>query len=185
VVFLGLVLVVCATANPTATSTLRVRIVIEKEKYAVNETVIVRGELTNLSKQTLCFPKPAQECATSSSGSLITTGEPEQPSDDTEIFICRMCGGGKQGHELESAIKNDWIKLAPGETYTTSPAQAQVKLVGSGKWRLRATYEPPQGSFSPKYRELLQSAAQKAGCTLPESIVTAEPKLITVNNDER
>lgn len=175
-----MVLAACATAQPTTTSTLRVRIVIEKEKYTVNETVFVRGELTNLSKETVCFPKPSQECATSSSGSLITTGKPEQPSDDTDRFICRICGGGKHGPELDSEIKNEWIKLAPGETYTTPPAQAQVKLVRSGKWRLTATYEPPQGSFSPKYTELLRSGAKKAGCTLPVSIVEAEPKLITV-----
>jgi hypothetical protein len=64
----------------------------------------------------------------------------------------------------------------------TEAAEAKVTLSEIGKWRLAASYDPPQGAFSAKYKTTLQAAARKAGCELPLSTAEAEPKIITVRN---
>jgi hypothetical protein len=168
-------------AQPVSDSAMRLRIILEKNQYDLNETVFVQGELTNLSTQTMCFPEPAQDCAVPALGSLITTGAPD-PNDSTDYFICEISGGGNHGRALDSEVKNKWIKLGPGEVYVTRKSKAQLRLSKPGTWKLTATYEPPEGSFSRKYTEILRAAAKKARCTLPEGVIVAEPKAITVTD---
>ena len=156
---------------------LKLRITSDKETYSLKEKVIVRAELTNLTSQTLCFPVPDQKCTTTGTGWITVTGKPVNGGDD-DLFICHVDSGGKGGDELDSDIRNRWIKLAPNAIYTGDPTKAGVTLDVPGDWKLAASYHPPEGSFDPKYRETLQSAAKKAGCTLPVRDAIAEPKLI-------
>jgi hypothetical protein len=62
-------------------------------------------------------------------------------------------GGGASGMDLESEIKNRWIKLPPNAVYTTKVAEAKSSLNQPGDWRLRASYHPPVGAFSRDYDE--------------------------------
>jgi hypothetical protein len=177
----GLLFVTCSSAQNNREPLLRLTINPDKIEYALNETVLVHAELTNISKTTLCFPRPAQDCAFAPTGSLLTTGEPVT-NEREESFTCHMDGVGKHGRALDEAVKNDWVKLQPGEVYAAKPAKAFVNLDESGQWKLTAAYEPPEGSFSREYRNTLKTAAAKAGCKLPEDVVVAEPRLIIVGS---
>jgi hypothetical protein len=173
------VLVVCMLAQQTSRRQLKLRIVVDKELYALKERVLVKSELTNLTSKTLCFPAPDQDCETTGIGSIITTGEAVS-AGEIDRFICHADGGGASGVELESEIKNRWIKLPPNAIYTTKGAEAKASLNQVGDWRLRASYHPPVGAFSRDYVKILQSAAERMGCTLPDSTAVAEPRIISV-----
>jgi|SRR3954468_14048564 hypothetical protein len=151
---------------------LQLRITPERDEYFVDETALVKAELTNVSSKTLCFPKPNQECFDGSIGSLLTGGLPENIKDGV-VFFCHVDAPGKWGSELEQSVKSEWIRLEPGKSYVTKYAKVQAKLDVTGQWNLLATYTPPEGAFSRDYRKHLQAAAQKAGCTMPEDPVAA------------
>ena len=170
----------CAVAQQAAEPQLKLRILVDKQDYTLKEKVTVRAELTNITSKTLCFPVPNQDCETAETGFVVTTGEPVRAHGD--LFICHEDGGGAEGTELDSQVKERWIKLSPKGVYVTSPAEAKVTLNELGDWRLAASYHPPEGSFSTKYKMILQSAARKAGCELPLSAAEAEPKIIAVHN---
>ncbi len=167
----------CAVAQQAAEPQLKLRILVDKEDYSLKEKVTVRAELTNITSKTVCFPVPDQDCETVATGFVVTTGEPVRTHSDQ--FICHADGGGAQGTELDSQIKERWIKLSPKAVYVTNPAEAKVTLNELGNSRLAAFYQPPQGSF---YKTILQRAARKAGCELPLSAAEAEPKIIAVHN---
>ena len=173
------VLAVCMLAEQSSRPQLKLRIVVDKATYALHERVMVKSELTNLTSKTLCFPVPDQDCETTGIGSIITTGEPVN-AGEIDRFICHADGGGPSGSELESEIKNHWIKVPPNAVYTTKVAEAKATLDQVGDWRLRASYHPPVGAFSRDYVKNLQSAAESVGCKLPDSTAVAEPKIITV-----
>ena len=166
-------------AEQSSRPQLKLRIVVDKATYALHERVMVKSELTNLTSKTLCFPVPDQDCETTGIGSIITTGEPVN-AGEIDRFICHADGGGPSEAQLESEIKNRWIKLPPNTVYTTKFAEAQASLNQLGDWRLRASYYPPVGAFSRDYVTVLQSAAERMGCTLPDSAAVAEPKIISV-----
>jgi hypothetical protein len=170
----------CAVAQQATEPQVKLRILVDKEDYSLKEKVTVRAELTNITSKTLCFPVPAQDCEAVATGFVVTTGEPVSTHGDQ--FICHTDGGGAVGAELDSEIKQRWIKLSPKAVYVTNAAEAKVTLNELGNWRLAASYHPPEGSFSAKYRTILQTAARRAGCELPLSVAEAEPKIITVRN---
>jgi hypothetical protein len=173
------VLAVCTLAQKTEAPQLKLRLVTEKDSYTLNERVMVKSELTNLTSKTLCFPVPDQDCETTAIGSIVTTGDPVK-SGQVDRFICHADGGGPSEAQLESEIKNRWIELPPNAVYTTKFAEAQASLNQLGDWRLRASYHPPVGAFSRDYVTVLQSAAERIGCKLPDSAAVAEPKIISV-----
>jgi hypothetical protein len=171
---------VVTSAQQTAKPELKLRISSDKENYSLKEKVLVKPELINLTTQTLCFPVPDQECSTTGTGWVTITGKPVD-GDEGEVFICHVDSRSASGDELDSNIRNRWIKLAPNAIYTGNPTEAGVTLSVAGDWKLTAHYHPPEGSFDPKYRDTLQSAAKKAGCTLPVKDAEAEPKVIHVH----
>ncbi len=166
-------------AQQTPKAQMKLRILIEKNIYALNERVIVKSEFTNLTSKTLCFPVPDQECERTATGWVITKGKPIG-AGDYDLFICHSDGGGPTRAEVESDIKQKWIKLPPNTVYVTRPAQADAALSQPGEWKLKASYNPPVGAFSDDYEKMLQSATEGEGCILPGSKVIAEPKTITV-----
>jgi len=179
---LGSSLAVCALAQQTERPQLRLRIVLQKRTYALNERLMVKSELTNLTSRTLCFPVPDQDCESTSTGWLLTTGYPLNKGE-RDSFICHADGGGIGGAKLESDIKDHWIMLAPNAVYTTKVSEANVTLSVGGDWKLKASYHPPVGAFSGDYAKTLQSTAEQVGCKLPDSISAAEPETITVLSD--
>jgi hypothetical protein len=173
-------LVVCMSAQQSSRPQLKLRIVVDKEIYALNERVVVKSELTNLTSKTLCFPVPDQDCETTRTGWVVTAGEPVNARDERDLFICHVDGGRASGVELEQEIKNSWIKLPPNGVYLTKSAEAKASLNQVGDWRLRAFYHPPVGAFSRAYVKVLQSAAENIGCKLPDSSAVAQPRIISV-----
>jgi len=174
------IMVVCMLAQQGTRPQLRLRIVVDKEVYALNERVMVKSELTNLTSKTLCFPVPDQDCETTRTGWVITQGEPVNAGDERDLFICHADGGGASGVELEQEIKNRWIKLPPNAVHVTKSTEAKASLNETGDWQLKASYHPPVGAFSRDYVTVLQSAAERMGCKLPDSAAVAEPKIISV-----
>jgi hypothetical protein len=173
------VLAVYMVAQQGKRPQLKIRIVVDKDSYALHERVMVKSELTNLTSKTLCFPVPDQDCESTAIGWIITTAVPASAMEFDQ-FICHADGGGVSGVKLESEIKNRWIKLPPNAVYTTKPAEAKTNLNRVGDWRLRASYHPPVGAFSPEYLKTLQSTAERVGCVVPDSIAVAEPRSISV-----
>jgi hypothetical protein len=167
------------SGQQTAKPELNLRITCNKENYSLKEKVLVTPELVNLTSETLCFPAPDQKCSTTGTGWVKITGKPV--NDGGELFICHVDSLAASGDELDSNIRNRWIKLAPNAIYTGNPTEAGVTLSVVGDWKLTAHYHPPEGSFDSKYRDTLQSAAKKAGCTLPVRDAEAEPKVIHVH----
>ena len=169
-----------AASQSNESPELRVRILTDKDKFASSDVLIAKMQLNNTTDKTLCFPKPPTDVHVAISGWIETKAEPAHGSD-REKFIEVLDGGGKVGKELDAAIKNEWVKLKPGQSYLADPARTPVHLDEPGEWRLTATYHPPEGSFSAGYRKLLQDAAQKNGCTLPIHTAEAEPTTIVVS----
>ncbi len=167
----------CSIAQSKAT--LQIKLATPKDTYVLNEAVMVQAELTNVSDHRICFPRPEQDCELPERGSLIVTSRPEADSD-WDTFICHADGRGIVGRELDDAIKNDWIKLEPGKTFVAPAEKAQLNLSTLGTWTITAKYNPPEGGFSTRYRTILQDAAKKAGCSLPEETVVATTLTITV-----
>jgi hypothetical protein len=167
-------------ALPHKAPELKIRIVPSKETYALHEKVFTKTEFTNLTDKTLCFPKPAQACQNTGSGSLITTGE-AVATGEGEQFICHIDARGTPREELLREIEEQWVKVAPGAVHTSKTAGAQVNLDTPGQWRLKAAYHPPEASFgnTTEFRTFLQSTAERVGCAVPEMYVSAEP--VTVN----
>lgn len=58
-------------------------------------------------------------------GEAVSTGEGEQ-------FICHVDGGGAVGDELDSDVKERWIKLPPNAIYVTKATEAKVTLSEAG-----------------------------------------------------
>jgi hypothetical protein len=175
---LPLFLGVCTFAQQPTPPQLKLRIVVDKDIYTLNEQVMVKAEFTNLTSKTLCFPVPDQDCRSTSTGSVVTMGESVKAGG--EQFICHLDGGGTAGTELEYEIRNRWIRLSPNAVYVTKAAKAKATLSEVGDWRLSASYYPPEPSFNREYKKVLQSAAQNAGCALPASSVVAQSKVINV-----
>jgi hypothetical protein len=163
---------------PLSSPQLKLRIITDKDIYTLNERVMARVEFTNLMTKTLCFPIPNSDCESSETGSAVTTGESVKTGRDQ--FICHLDGGGVGRPELESAIENHWIKLPPNAVYLTKAAEAKVTLSEVGDWRLSASYHPPEPAFNRDYKKVMESAAEEAGCTLPDSSVIAQPRTISV-----
>lgn len=163
---------------------LNVRTILTKDSFAIGKFVSAKVQLTNATKATMCFPEPAQNTQTANIGWIITTGLPIGGSDH-EVFLEVIDGGGKYGKALESDIKNSWIKLKPGESYTADVVKVPILLDEVGTWRILSSYHPPEGSFSAQYRKLLQDAAKQAGCTLPVQTVQAVPVVILVSKEDQ
>jgi hypothetical protein len=172
----------CAFAQQAPHPELRLEMLVLKRGYRVNEKLIVKAKLTNLTSKTLCFPVPDLECSTPQTGSVVIDGEPVRAGEG-ERHVCHVDGRGPVGIELDADVNDHWIKLSPNAVYRTNATEVKVTLSEAGDWRLTASYYSPEGSFGPEYRKTLVSAAKKAGCQLPESSVIAEPKLISVRPD--
>ena len=184
---LGSTLAVGVLAQQTERPQLMLRVLTEKDVYTLNERVVVKSELTNLTTRTLCFPVPDQECETTSTGWVVATLEPSN-SGEKDSFICHTDSRGVERSKLESDIKNHWVMLSPNAVYTTKAAEMNVTLNVVGDWKLKASYHPPVGAFSANNEKDLQSAADGFGCRLPVSTAVAEPKVISVlskNSKER
>jgi hypothetical protein len=171
----------CLSAQQATHPELALKIVVDKDSYTLKEEPIVKAELKNLTSKTLCFPEPDLECSTAEIGWVVISGNAVKTGEG-EKFICHADGRGAVGAELDSDVKDRWIKLSPNAVYLTHATKAKARLSEAGDWRLTASYHPPEGSFSEKYQKVLRSAAKKAGCELPESIVVAEPKIVSVHS---
>jgi len=178
----ALSLLAVAACQSNTTPELKIRVLTDKDNFVINEEVIARVQLTNETGKTLCFPRPATNEQVAVSGWIEMKAERANGSEHDE-FIKVFDGRGKSGKELEKAVKNDWIKLKPGETYLASPFKTLGHLDEPGEWRLTATYHPAEGSFSREYRKSLQKAAQKNGCTLP--IVAAQSESVVISVSKR
>ena len=126
---------------------LKLRIATDQEEYALNEKVLVKYELTNVSNQTICLPPPDLKCEDTKFGSITTKANLRPATTAREIFICNLCAGG-WGHSstLSSTIKKSWIRIAPNETYTTESTALATKLDAIGQWQLEARYHEPQSA---------------------------------------
>src|SRR5579871_2466382 len=82
------VLIVCMLAQQSSRPQLKLRIVVDKDIYSLNDRVMVKSELTNLTSKTLCFPVPDQDCETTGNGWVLTEGEPVKAGDERDLFIC-------------------------------------------------------------------------------------------------
>lgn len=172
-------------AQQAATPQIKLSIVTDKHTYVLNGKPVVKGEFTNLTSKTLCFPPPdVSGCGNAAIGAFTATAEALDAEDRRRPLVCGTLVHGVVGAELDSAIQKSWIKLPPNGVYLTAPAELHVNLSDIGRWQLTAFYHPPENSYSlpHDYRKLLQSAAENAGCTLPHSAI-AEPKIITVQTD--
>src|SRR4051812_7123596 len=107
----------CALGQRAAPE-LKLRLITAKDNFFLNESVVVRAELTNATKQTLCFPPPDQDCSTPQVGWVVVEGY-EASTGGGEQFICHVDGRGVVGEELDSAVKDRWIKLSPDGVYLT------------------------------------------------------------------
>ena len=97
-------------------------------------------------------------------------------AEETERFIDVVDSGVTWTRDkLPEEIKENWVKLLPGGEYTTESVQLRVEFDRPGEWRLQRTYSPPA-----RYRELIQSAAETAGCTVPDAEVSTEIVIIHI-----
>jgi len=157
---------------------MRLKVRASKSTYFVGERAEVEIEFINLMEKTLCFPVPAQDCEDSDTGDLLTFTSFVE-TEERDWFHCHRDGGGIPRDKVLSEIQEHWIKLAPNAVYTTAPYAAYGTLDKSGQWELIAHYHPPEGAFDRDYRDHLQSAAAKAGCTLPTADVFSPTVTVT------
>jgi len=167
----------CSGAQETKAPQLKVRVLLDKTVYVKNENVMVRVDLTNISSTTLCFPKPIRECALSTNGSVVTTGEPAVQSRRLEIWSC-LGPVHYPSTSPREEIKSTWVILPPGASYDAGVAEALVELRKTGRWRLVTSYDLP--TITAEETKSLQTAAQGLGCALPDNYVEAAPNFITV-----
>ncbi len=168
-------------ATPEKDAELKLRIIPNKETYALHEKVFTKTEFTNLTDKTLCFPEPVQDCINSVSGYVITRGSPLVSSPEVEQFICVIDGRVGSREKLLADIKNRWIKLVPDAVYVTRSTEAKVSLDIAGQWLLKASYHPPEAAFgSVETSKYAVSAAREVGCAVPEMKVSDVPIAIIV-----
>jgi hypothetical protein len=166
-------------APPQSGQVLVLKLLLDKKIYSLREKIATRGELTNVSKEVVCFPKPATTSTNDYPGYVKLVAEPPPNLTEHEIFINHYDGaylGSRQ--QMRAAIRKDWIKLAPNESYGVDSG---TFLDGAGHWNLRLAYQPPQGAFNPtRVREFLKSSTEEEGCLLPRDAVSSEPLSIDV-----
>jgi hypothetical protein len=164
-------------------SELKLQIIPEKETYSLADRLSVRTEFTNITGRTLCFPQPSQKDEVPAQGYVITEaiGPPDTPGEDH--FLDHYDGGGTWPlDKLVQEIRERWIWLAPNAVYRTGLAQIRTNFSTPGQWRLEAAYHSPEGSFHPaEFRKYLSTAGRIAGCTVPQSVVSAEPISLSVS----
>jgi|HubBroStandDraft_6_1064221.scaffolds.fasta_scaffold782239_1 hypothetical protein len=171
-----------ARKDPPGTPMLRLKVIPSKEDYVLKEDVLTKTIFTNQSDKILCFPKLEREIEIPAQGYLTIKVVGPPGASEREVMLEHIDGPGlhRTREELLLDIKQRWIKLPPNETYTTGLERVPATPDSPGQWQLTETYLPPQGSFGgDSYRNELKSAAHNAGCTLPETKVSAET--ITVN----
>jgi hypothetical protein len=166
--------------TPTALPLLRLKFVPNKETYAMNERVFIKAVITNLSDQTLCFPKPDREATNPIQGYLYTEVTPPAHATEIEQFINHIDARPIPRDKLLAEIEQRWIKVLPNARYTTESTQFATKFSVPGQWQLESTYFPPESGFGRGYREHLKTAASSVGCTLPDADVSAEPITIFI-----
>jgi hypothetical protein len=165
---------------------LRVKVISSKETYFLREDVFTKTEFLNLTDKTLCFPEPAQDVQVDGSGYLtVTAGHVNAETrqfEEEEFFIDHYSGGLTFPREkLVSEIEQSWVKLPPNQVYVLKSTRQRVNLSTSGQWQLRAAYHPPACSFNvAECTRYLRSAAESIGCTVPETVVIAEPGAVNV-----
>jgi hypothetical protein len=162
---------------------LQMRIVPDKATYSLKDKLATAIEFINLTEKTLCFPKPSRQTEVPARGFVRITTIGPKGSDEGELLIDHYDGGITWPVEkLAQEIREQWIWLAPNAVYRTSPEQTIAELRVSGQWRLEATYRPPEGSFHPaESKNYLNSAAQIAGCSVPQKVVSAHPISVIVS----
>jgi len=171
-----------ASKDRLGTPVLRLKVISNKETYAVKESVLTKTTFTNLSDMVLCFPKPEQGRQVPAQGYLAIQVAGPPSAKEYEYFLEHIDRRGTWPREkLLLEIEQDWIKLPPNETYTTASARVTATFDVPGQWRLTETYLPPEGSFGgDAYRKYLTSAAKSVGCTLPVTEVSAETVAINI-----
>jgi len=162
---------------------LDLRIIPDKETYSLNDNLSTTKEFTNLTRKTLCFPKPAEEVEEPARGYLTTRLVGPDGAPEEEQFLEHYSGGGTWPQDnLVKEIREQWIWLAPNATYLTVPKVNVTKLATPGQRRVDATYQPPDGSYQPeKFRDYLNTAARIAGCTVPRKVVPAKQVVVDVS----
>lgn len=158
---------------------LKLRIVVEKETYFLNEKLFTKTEFTNLTNTTLCFPEPEQRFEDPVVGDLTVLGT--GPKGSRDYFVEHFDGVMPDDEKLLADTQQTWIQLGPNQTYVTRRAPARFELDTPGEWKLRAEYTAPVAPFNPEgSRERLRNLAQKVGCTPPEIDATSAIERISV-----
>src|SRR5215475_9198948 len=163
----------------------KLRILPDKETYTVDEPLFLRLEFTNITDVTLCFPVPRsryEEDATS--GYTVVRGEGPH-GRDWEHFIEHHDGSFPADEKLREEIERSWIKLAPNQIYVSDTKPATFRLGEPGRWKLQATYHPPESPFGGKVEQIrMKRVAQSLGCTPPERLTSAAESAIQVFDNE-
>jgi hypothetical protein len=125
------------------------------------------------SDQRLCFPRPRPDSTNTRSGSVVLRGVPPRDAPDSDGFLCDLDGQG-WGRELVPEIIGKRVKVPPGAVYSTKLVEAQAAIETPGLWRPEAYYRPPEAHFGDRaaYRRYLQTAAEGAGCVIPDAAVS-------------
>jgi len=139
VISIFLALASYGVAQDATTPQLKMKLVMPKKAFSVDEELTVSTELTNMTDETLCFPVPDISCTTPETGWLIVTGASSKSESDR--FICHVDTRGAVGPELDENVRNHWVKLAPHGTYATPPVSVG-RLFEFGDWKISARYHP-------------------------------------------
>jgi hypothetical protein len=159
---------------------LKLRLLPEKETYGLNEPLLTRIELTNLTDGTLCFPEPAQGYENPIQGSVRLVGYGPN-GRDRDHFLEHFAGVFPSDDKLLEEIEKRWIKLRPNQIYLTKRTVAPFQLDTPGEWRIYGGYDAPVASFNSKAsKERLRVLAEKAGCSPPSLDVFAPVLTIRV-----
>ncbi len=165
------------TKGVTKKPELKIEIVSDRQTYSKGSSVFSETGFTNTSVNILCFPEPDQRSETSEKGFVIRVvlRPPNAPVEDE--FIEHFDGATTPAREeLIREIKENWIWLKPGGVHVSPSVLLRKELNSPGHWGLHAAYHPPEGSFKPAaFRAYLNSAARSAGCSIPQTAVSAEP----------
>ncbi len=162
--------------TPEKKPELKLRIVVEKETYSLNEKLFTKTEFTNLTNTALCFPEPEQRFEDPVVGDLTLVGT--GPKGSRDYFVEHFDGVMPGDEKLLADMQRTWI---PNQIYVTKRAPARFELDTPGEWKLRAEYIAPIAPFNPEgSRERLHTLAEKVGCTPPQVDATSAIERISV-----
>ena len=155
----------------------RLTISLPQKRYQVGDPVVLTYRITNASDSLLCLPPPSFNCY-SISGGLGATATPPKG-----VKLPNTNGGCATDRRIDQNagydIDQHWIKLAPAQSYETTPQSRLIQLIAPGKWTVDAGYYPAREDTLSLYQDALTAR----GCSIvPELhsekvVVTAKGEL--------